>query len=55
MVLTIPGVKWQIPEAPAPNPQGGNTEIALAGQVRTVGSSDPYTIDIYNDDATYTA
>ena len=55
MVLTIPGVKWRIPEAPAPNPQGGNTEIALAGQVRTVGSSDPYTIDIYNDDATYTA
>lgn len=57
LVVTIPGVKWQIPDAPDPNPGGGNVEISLAGSMRPLGgSSQPYTIDVYNGDtAAYTA
>jgi len=54
--VSIPGVKWAVPPAPAPNPSGGNTEVALAGQVRTVAGEDPYSIDVYNQDpSTYSA
>lgn len=49
--LDIPGVKWDVPEAPAPNPDGGATEIALAGAMRPVVGSDPYTIDVNTDNA----
>lgn len=48
--VTIPGVKWAVPAAPAPNPDGGPTEVAFAGEVRTVGASQPYTIEVYNSD-----
>lgn len=45
--LTIPGVKWAVPDAPGANPGGGNTEIALAGEMRPLGgASQPYTIDV---------
>lgn len=54
LVVTIPGVKWAVPDAPAPNPSGGPTEIALAGMMRPVGAQQPYTIDVYNGDAAYT-
>ena len=54
--LTIPGVKWTVPPAPAPNPEGGNTEIALAGEMRPISGLDPYTIDTWNGDpSAYTA
>lgn len=43
--LTIPNVKWTPPAAPAPNPDGGATEIALAGAMRAV-TSPAYTIDV---------
>jgi hypothetical protein len=52
--LTVPGVKWAVPDAPNPNPAGGNTEIALAGSMRPVSGSQPYTIEIWNADAAYT-
>lgn len=52
--LTIPGVQWQVPEKPDPNPDGGNAEIALAGASRIVGVQDAYTIDVNNDDIAYT-
>jgi hypothetical protein len=46
--LTIPGVKWAVPDAPDPNPAGGNTEIALAGSMRPLGgSSQPYLIEMW--------
>lgn len=56
LVVSIPGVKWAIPDAPDPNPSGGNVEISLAGSMRPLGgSSDPYSIDVYNaDTAAYT-
>lgn len=50
-VLDVPGVKWTIPAAPAPNPAGGATEVALAGSMRPVAGEEPYTIDVYTDPA----
>jgi hypothetical protein len=49
--LTIPGVKWAIPDAPNPAPDGGSTEIALAGAMRPIAGQAPYTIDVYTDPA----
>jgi hypothetical protein len=49
--LGVPGVKWAIPDAPGPNPEGGATEIALAGAMRPVAGEDPYTIDVYTEDS----
>lgn len=56
LVVNIPGVKWAIPDAPDPNPAGGNVEISLAGSMRPLGgASNPYSIDVYNSDlAAYT-
>jgi hypothetical protein len=55
--LTIPGVKWTPPAAPAPNPSGGATEVALAGAMRPVAGVQPYTIDVNtnNADVAFTA
>ena len=52
--LTMPGVKWTLPDAPDPSPGGGTAEIALAGAARKVGSNALWTIDVSNDDALYT-
>jgi hypothetical protein len=45
--LTIPGVKWTIPDAPGPNPDGGAVEVTMNGQMRPVSGQPPYTIDVY--------
>lgn len=42
----VPGVKWTLPPAPAPNPDGGATELALAGAMRPLTGQQPYTIDV---------
>jgi hypothetical protein len=52
--LTIPAVHWQLPDAPNPNPGGGTTELALAGNVRPPAAGQPYTIDIDCDAAAFT-
>lgn len=52
--ITIPGVKWTVPDAPAPAPEGGGAEIALAGAMRpttafvpgTGYATQPYTIGV---------
>lgn len=49
---TIPGVKWAIPDAPGPNPDGGTGELALAGAMRPVAGQSPYTIDVNTDNTT---
>lgn len=41
------GVRWQIPDAPGPNPDGGATEIALAGSMRPPSAGNAYTLDVY--------
>jgi hypothetical protein len=49
--VTIPGVKWAVPDAPGPNPDGGNTEVALAGSMRPLGGAiQPYTCEVWNGD-----
>jgi hypothetical protein len=48
---TVPGVKWAIPDAPEPNPQGGVTELALSGEMRPVAGQPAYTLDVNTDNA----
>jgi hypothetical protein len=50
--LTIPGVKWTLPDAPGPNPDGGSTEIALAGAMRPISGQSPYTLDVFTANGT---
>lgn len=52
-VLTIPGVKWNIPDRPAPNPQGGGAEVALTGEMRFVAGQPEYTLAVDNDQAAF--
>lgn len=54
-VLTLPKVKWNVPDAPDPNADGGAPEMALAGSMRkpAVGTQ-PWTIAIDNDAAAFT-
>lgn len=44
--LTIPGVKWAIPDRPAVNPAGGAAELAFAGEMRPTGAA-AYTADVF--------
>jgi hypothetical protein len=53
-VLTMAGVKWAVPDYPDPNPDGGPSEITLAGSMRKSGASPAYQVDIDNDAAAYT-
>lgn len=46
-VADFPEIKWTLPPAIAPNPEGGTTEIPLAGSLR----GGDYTLDVYTDDA----
>lgn len=50
--LTIPGVRWSPDVSVPPNPDGGATEISLAGSMRQVGSPGS-TITIQNGDSNY--
>lgn len=43
----FPEVKWTLPPAVAPNPEGGATEVTLAGTLR----GGDYTLDVFTDDA----
>lgn len=49
--LTIPGVKWAIPDAPGPAPDGGSTELAFAGAMRPTTGNPAYTIDVNTNNA----
>jgi len=51
--LTIPGVKWTVPDAPDPAPDGSTPQIALAGAMRKVAGQAAYTIDVYCDSAAF--
>lgn len=46
LVASVPGVKWTPPPAPAPAPDGGATEVALAGQMRVIPATPAYTLDV---------
>lgn len=47
--LSVPGVKWAVPNAPAPAPGGGGAEVALAGTMRTVAGEPAYQLDVTCD------
>lgn len=51
---TFPGVKWQPPEKPDPNPAGGAAELSLAGAIRPIAGQEPYTLDVFCDDPAFT-
>lgn len=54
--LTIPKIKWAVPDAPGPNPDGGTPELGLAGAMRKpAAGTQPYTIDVDCDAAAFTA
>lgn len=53
-VLTFAGVKWTVPDAPDPNPDGGAGEVALAGSMRKVAGQPDFQIDINNDAIAHT-
>jgi hypothetical protein len=54
--LTVPKVKWAVPEAPDPNAAGGVAEMALAGAMRKPApGTEAYTITVDCDAAAFTA
>lgn len=53
--LDLPGVKWNVPDAPGPNPDGGAPSITLTGSYRPVTGQNPYNVDIDTDAAAFTA
>lgn len=53
--LTLPGVKWDIPDAPGPNPAGGAPELTLTGNLRRLNyATDLWTAAIDCDAAAFT-
>jgi hypothetical protein len=56
--FTSTSVEWAIPDYPGPNPDGGPTELALAGTIRAnpTPAVDPYTIGVEtnNPDVAFT-
>lgn len=54
-VLTVPKVKWAVPDAPDPNADGGVGELALAGAMRKpAAGTQPYTLDVDCDATAFT-
>lgn len=53
--LSVPGVKWDLPESPEQNPDGGAAELQLTGSMRRVpgGGVDPYNIEVACDAAAF--
>jgi hypothetical protein len=54
-VLDVASVKWALPDAPDPNPDGGPSTITLSGAMRKPAAGNPYTIDVDTDAAAFTA
>lgn len=52
--LAVPGVKWNLPASPGPAPDGGAAELTLTGQMRRVGSQQPYTLAVTCDAPAFT-
>jgi hypothetical protein len=54
--FTIPQLHVPVPDAPGPNPAGGNATVTFAGSIQPPGGSvQPYTLEIWNGDvAAYT-
>lgn len=49
--VTVPRLHVPVPDAPGPNPSGGNAEVTLAGSILPPGGAgQPYTLDVSNGD-----
>jgi hypothetical protein len=46
LTVDCKAVKWSLPDAPAPNPDGGVTEVQLSGELRPSTGQEVYTIDV---------
>lgn len=53
--LDVPGVKWNVPDRPPPNPEGGPAELAFTGEMRVVSGQPEYQLDVECDAAAFTA
>lgn len=53
VTLNVPGVRWNLPDRPAPNPGGGAAELTLTGSMRPIAGQDPYTIAVDNSAAAF--
>jgi len=54
-VGTFPGVQWEIPDSPGPNPDAGSAEVGLTGRLTKMpGITDLYTIAIGCQSAAFT-
>lgn len=49
--VAMPGLKWNLPDAPGPNAGGGSTEITLTGDMRPITGQPEYTLDVYTASA----
>lgn len=53
--LSIPNVKWAVPELPPPAAAGGAAEITLTGEMRKAGSDPAYTLEVDCGAAAFTS
>lgn len=53
--FTAAGVRWNLPDWPAPNPDGGNATLALAGTIEPVAGQPLWQTDITCSDPAFTA
>jgi hypothetical protein len=52
---TFPGVQWDLPDSPGPNPDQGSAEVALTGRLQKLpGITTLYTFVVGNQSAAYT-
>lgn len=51
VTITVPGVKWDLPDAPGPSQSGGAAELAITGEMRLVAGQQAYTIDVLTNSA----
>lgn len=52
--FTAAGVRWNLPDWPAPNPDGGNAQLSLAGTIEPVTGQPLWQVDITASDAAFT-
>lgn len=50
----MPGVRWQLPDYPGPNPDGGEPTLAMAGSMRKVSGQPAWRTTVTNGEVAYT-
>lgn len=52
---SFPGIQWELPDSPGPAPDQGSTEVSLTGRLQRLPGFQPYTFNVGNQFAAYTA